>query len=382
MDNLLGSYIEHDFGIEIELTGEYPEALLKEDIISYFVWLNFDKKASTEWDSVYLRMFDRAMIDFPGQFERGFKEGIPLEAYPPLSTREHWRCRGLKLYNRILVLEILERRGIIAPYSRIVCHSPKFISVETDRKPVTPRGETEDTGDIPAFVLDETVKAADKGAEPRRISNPNTLFRFVNKPKVVKVRSKTQIRHKGESCDTGDNFRQPSEKTNRNDDTVSTRTRFPGGSIRSAEFVPLIDTATFPEGFSDFKKALDILQDKNWDWNVQVTFRNCETSSIIERDRVCAIVHISSGSIGSRFIFEFNRLEYSSSSTLIVIPSWGYADRYESVDKHLSIVVKNSFHWNIYRLRQNREFEYLLLRHVTGQTVEAWAERLIKKLIY
>ncbi|NPV02659.1 MAG: hypothetical protein HPY53_14900 [Brevinematales bacterium] len=198
----------------------------------------------------------------------------------------------------------------------------------------------------------------------------------------MKIKNKSKTRHTGDINESPDNNPQRDFKVERDNNILSTRTSFHGGTVRSAEFLPIINIPVYPKGLTDFKKAIGIIQDRNWDWRIEATFREFDTKSIIECERRCAIVHISGGNIGSRFIFEFNRSEFESVSTLLVKPFYYFPNPQEVINHHLSLIVKNTFHWDVYRLRQNREFEYLLLRHVTDQTIEAWAERIMKKLFF
>jgi hypothetical protein len=320
----LDCFIESSFSyrskLKLHLTDEYHQKLLNDDAISYFVWLKFNFAAVKAWTSVYKNMVLDA-TQTPGQdVVSEFKRGIPIRVIPPVNDSSKWTFRGLQYNNHRLILELLFRSDLEAPFQDIEVFHPRLDRSESDgsiRYKKDPNKEPSDNQDI---ELETSGEAANRKKNHNIIEQPPTMFSFMIKPRIYKKRKIAFSKHTGETVLIGADNEIKNYSVTAQDWTQE-------GKTPQIEFSSLQQVdASLAKGLEDFLKLIEYIQ-MNYR-KLIISYRIITLpymSSFAQYAdgsyRTIALVKIAHLGLTPSFIIEVARADGWSISTLIIKPS-------------------------------------------------------------
>ncbi len=381
----IDSYFSNRDRLTLNFKDEFPLNLMKDDIISYFVWLKFDKAASRSWDSVYRSLLLDASKK-SGNSTDEFRKGIPIRVMPPMNSTSVWTFRGLAYKNHRLILDLLYRSDLNMPFNTIECYHPRTEKMETDNKPRYTKDPEKKPLDNEDVELDTTGQGSEKQPNLNTVEQPPILFGFKKRPKIFKKSRKTRNVHTGKVIVIGTKKDDDGNENN----VGTTQDWVLGGNIPQIEFsiLKMVDIS-LSKGLDDFLKMLEYIQTQQKDLTLSLSivplpqlksFSCYEDGSI----RTCAIVHIERQGHMPCYILEVSRADQWSISTLIIKPvkreNTDIQQFEELIHRLLRNMVENGGHWDRDQFRKETGYLFDTAKHITEQLTIRWAERIVEKL--
>lgn len=383
LECFIESYTESRGSLSVNLSEEYDRKLLNDDALSYFIWLRFNKQALRSWNSVYKNI----MLDASKKsYDIGLKlrKGVPIRVMPAHSGVSTWTFRGLQYKNHCLILELLHRSDLEIPFYVVECFHPKLERLEADEKPRYVKDPTKKPLDNENIELDTTGDASERHTNNNIIEQPPVMFSFKNKPKIYRKSNKKRKVHTGDIIVIG------TGKYVENKNVGTTQDWVLGGSIPQIEFegLKMVDMSIC-KGLEEFVRLVAHLQVNYKNLNLSYCFiplpplkgfSYYEDGSI----RSCAVVQISRDDHIPCYLFEISRADDWSISTLVVKPikaEFSGALEFDSFTQRLLIdLVNNNGHWDREFFRKENNYVYETAKHISGQPIIRWAERIYEKL--
>lgn len=383
LECFIENYTESKGRLSVNLSEEYGRKLLNYDAISYFIWLRFNNQAQRSWNSVYKNiMLDASKKS--NDISSELRKGIPIRVMPAHSGVSTWTFRGLQYKNHCLILELLHRSDLEIPFYIIECFHPKLERLEADGKPRYVKDPTKKPLDNENIELDTTGDAAEKHTNNNIIEQPPVLYSFKHKPRIYRKSNKKRKIHTGDVIVIG------TGKDGENDNKGTTQDWVLGGSIPQIEFngLKMVDM-NIGKGLEEFFRLIAHLQINYKNYNLMFSviplpslksFSYYEDGSI----RPCAVVQIYQDGHIPCFLIEIGRADDWSISTLVVKPiKTEFADIqiFESFTQQLLVnLVNNSGHWDRELFRKENNYLFETAKHISGQPLIRWAERVVEKL--
>lgn len=78
----------------LALSNEIKGSLISNNTASYLAWLKYDCYAYKAWNSVYNKVFSKAVIDNPFKPVEELQKGTYIELVPPVGKGSKWTVRG------------------------------------------------------------------------------------------------------------------------------------------------------------------------------------------------------------------------------------------------------------------------------------------------
>ncbi len=375
LDFFIESYNINNKNLEITLTPDFPKILLRDDAISYFTWLRFYEKGYNAWCSVYRNIYIEAIRRY-GDPRKGFSYGIPVVTDPPVIPGEIWRYRGLKYNDIFLILELIERKRLVHPFSEIKYKSPNLIQPVFEDVPDGNNKNGSVSDGFPEIFPDETGEDANRWEKTVKVTSGHLGASFKRAPIVIKIRDRDNKYKARKTSQEG-----PSNVSPELIGTVRDWTR--GGQIRSIEFLSFDRLAdkTFP-GLEDFLDVIDYIRKKHKNWEISITFINLYSKKRISSDgRICTVVRIDGSDIGTCYLVEINRINGESASTLVFQFRFEINDYSNVIIDNLNMLADKYFHWNTAFLNRQEGLKYKFVKHVKGQSIEDWGRRIEEIII-
>lgn len=383
LDYFIESYNEYNSRLSITLSEEYNRKLLNDDSISYFIWLRFNMYARKSWNSVYKNMLLDASKR-SGDIAAEFKKGVPIRVIPPHSGYSTWTFRGLTYKNHCLILELLHRSDLAIPFTRIECFHPKLERLEADRKPRYVKDSTKKPLDGDSIELDTTGQASEKHTNNIIIEQPPVMYSFKYKPRIFRKSNKTRRIHTGDVIVIG------TGKDGESDNVGTTQDWVLGGNIPQIEFsgLKMVDVS-LSKGLEEFLRLIEHIQKfyKNLSLSLSIislpplkSFSYYEDGGL----RSCAVVQITQNGHIPCYLIEVGRADEWSISTLVVKPvkteHSGVQAFGDFTQRLLINLVNNNGHWDREFFRMENNYVFETAKHISGQPIIRWSERIIEKL--
>ncbi|MDF2985213.1 MAG: hypothetical protein K0R50_723 [Eubacterium sp.] len=384
LECFIENHTESGGRLSVYLSEEYDRKLLNDDAISYFIWLRFNKQAQRSWNSVYRNIIIDASKK-SNDISSELRKGIPIRVMPAHSGASTWTFRGLQYKNHYLILELLHRSDLEIPFYIVECFHPKLERLEADGKPRYVKDPTKKPLDSENLELDTTGEAAEKHTNNNIIEQPPVMYSFKNKPRIYRKSNKKRKVHTGDVIVIG------TGKDSENNNVGTTQDWVLGGSIPQLEFdgLKMVDMSIC-KGLEEFFRLIAHLQINYSNFNLSFSviplpplksFSYYEDGSM----RSCVIVKISREGHIPCYIIEVGRADDWSISTLVVKPMKSeFPDirTFESFTQRLLIdLVNNSGHWDREFFRKEDKYIFETAKHISGQPIIRWAERIVEKII-
>lgn len=384
LDNFIESFFVDGDRLEINLNEEYPITLLNDDIVSYLAWLKFDNSTSESWSSVY----NNLLLDTSEKNINAIGEpqnDIFIRVMPPMSDNSIWTFRGLSYKNHILILELIYRSNLNIPFKAIEYYHPRLEKIETDNKPRYIKDPDKKPLGGEDIELDNSGQGSEKRSNLNTVEQPPIWFGFRNKPRIYKKRSKTRNVHNGKTVIIGERKDEGSDSN-----TGTTQDWVRGGKIPQIEFSILkMADISLSKGLEDFILVFNHIRTLHKDWNMSLSIVNLpplkkfsyyEDGSL----RTCAIICVERHGELPCYLLEVSRADRWSISTLIIKPARSEVGKVEVAERLiqelLTSMVNHGGHWDTEQFRSKREYIFEAAKHVSGQPVIRWAERIVEKL--
>lgn len=387
IDTLIESYKGDGDILEFNLTEEYPRQLLQDATLGYLAWLKFDKAAAYSWNSVYSNILKKAAILYPSYPTNAFRKGIPIEVRPPMNGKSIWTYRGVSHGSSTLILELLFRSELNAPYSHVFCNHPSMERIETDDKPRGARVD-KDGRDEQEVNLDDKGQPAKKQENQTMVEQPPMMFSFKNNLQIIRIHNKKRTVHTGEP----DVVKTESGRDREIDalELISATTQDweIDADIAPIEFRTLEMVKTDPnKALEKFLMVINLLKKKRptlsiWFSVIYIPYGKSFSLHSNGYRRTCAIAKVTRPGFMPCYIIEVDRSDGWSISTLFVSPISSIVDNeFEGIlDAILKSLVSNNGHWDNKFFKRQTDVMFGTLKHISGWTNTKWLEKITRKL--
>lgn len=372
---------------EIDLSNEFPRKLLKSHIVGYFVWLRENAKASYEWNAVYRNLLLTAYDMAPVLPALALSSGVPIRALPPISVDCSWKFYGRKYKENYFIQELIYHDGVDLKYTFIKYNHHTQENVNKIHKPKTertisknkPKKNTE-------TIIDKNKLPSSRRKTVTSVEQPNVMFRFNEFIICEKVKKGTR------NVNTGEYKKTPSrsnDNTGKRTGVGTTQDWTLEGKLNCIEFNTLELVKDNPQrGLERFFKVLMHIKKyiSKLDFEISVTYLPSE-STFTRNDngckRTCAVVKVYKEKVLQCYILEFSRTDEWPVSTLYIWPL--FPDYYDkdfeyTATRLLNCAIDNAGHWNSEALNNESGFRFDMTKHVSGQSIERWAEIVVEKV--
>ncbi|MEK4353362.1 Tn7-like element transposition protein TnsE [Paenibacillus sp. FSL R5-0475] len=344
-------------------------------------WIYLDPQMNTMWNSVYQRLFSRAIAESPTNPKKVFRKGTPLDVELPSTGPIELMVRGDQFINMVLVKEIMGFAGFTHPANEIDFwhHSKKRQeSVFGDRRLRIPDQSKNDD-----VIINDNSEHAKEDTNQDVIEAPPTFMKFINHPIVRTQKKSVKQTHAGDDVVVntgrgGKSLDQPRQ--------VSVQDSIVGGDtppidFQTLEMVPISEAI----GLEDFFKMIALLKEMTL-YSIRMSivrippgkrFSICPNGA----RRTCAIVQVSN-SMFTKYILEVARPDDWSISTLVIEPLQDITLKVMEYEiKHLmdGLVQKNG-HWDRYLLDNFIRLNVEKVKHYQNDTIRDWVHRIVAKL--
>lgn len=373
----------------IEFTDELPRNVVCDETAAYLAWLKYDLYANKSWNSIYNKVFSKAIEKSPYSAVAEFQRGTYIEVLPPIGRGTKWTFRGITVGKDTLILELLSRTNLYMKFDNIYYSHPSLINPElsNERKLIKidkSRGkENQDQAN-----LDQSGEPSKKDGVQPTTNHISIGFSFSKNPTLKKVRKKNEKLRTGIPVD--DASIRAGIGNGDDEGTVSTQDWVYGGKIKPIEFKTLeLVRDGIIKGLEGFLKVIEYI-DQNYNGfrlslNLFYVPKGKAFSSYPDSmRRNCAIVKIERKNKLPCYILEIGRADGWSISTLIV---YQLTERIleEEIEEMLSGLfnglISNNGHWDKQSIEREIRFRFDMLKHVSGQEMHRWSSRILNKML-
>lgn len=368
--------------LHFHLGTRVPNTMANESNARHMSWIYLDPQMSAMWNSVYQKLFSRAVAESPTNPKKAFRKGNPLDVELSSTGPIELIVRGDQFMNMVLVKEIVGFAGFRHPATEIDFwhHSKKRQeSVYGDRRLRTPNQFKNDD-----VIINDNSEQAKEDTNQDVLEAPPTFVKFINFPVVRTQKKNVKQTHAGDDVVVntgrgGKSLDQPRQ--------VSVQDSIVGGDtppldFQSLEMVPISEAI----GLEDFFKMITLLKEMT-SYSIRMSivrippgkrFSICPNGT----RRTCAIVQVSN-SVFTKYILEVARPDNWSISTLILDPS--NLIHLESIERTITQLldglVQKSGHWDQYILSLCAGTHIEKLKHYHNDNPRDWAIKLKGKLL-
>lgn len=372
----------------IDFNSSYPAKMVNNESVYHYVWLKYNKLANNAWNSVFNNVFKSAVENSPLEPVTDLKKGTYLEVPPPIDKDCRWVFRGITHGNSTLIFELLSIQGIDMPdFEKVIYSHPSLYNPEPVDEPKTKRNAIREREKTEEYQLDDSGEPSKKDTDQPAIDVPATLFGFNRKPKMIKWRKRPQKLRTGEPAEErgGTGGQLEGEET-----LVTTQDWALEGEIQPIEFNALEVVRENPQrGLEKFFKVIGYIKNhyKSLDLALTVVYLPYMSAFSVCPDgyrRTCAIVRVSREGQVPCYIIEVGRPDEWPVSTLFM---WLISGNFDAgiIDKTiyrlLQKLSENNGHWDFEFLNQQLNFKFDIGKHVQGQTVIRWMDRIVEKIL-
>ena len=380
--NGLDSFVEKDSIrgniLEIHMTEEYNVRLINDEIISYFIWLKYDKAASKSWNDVYKNLFLKTKAS-----NKPFRQDTQIMTMPPINGSSTWTFRGIEYYNHILILELMYRSDLEIPFKNILFHHPSLKRNENDAQPRFIKNPLKNSSDDKDIELANTEQGSRNVTCKKVIEQPPIMFSFKRNANLYKRYTERRKTHSGAIIEIGTKNKNASN-------TGTTQDWVHNGKTEQVEFstLKMVETSLLKglEEFVEIIKHIE-LNYKRIKISINViqlpqlkNFSKYEDGSI----RTCAVVKIHKENRMPSLILEIGRADFWSVSTLIIKSLKSeYSDEQATarlVNDVLKNLVENNGHWDKELFKKEDRYMFDTVKHFSKQTVARRAEVIMRKI--
>ncbi len=367
----------------LALSSEIKGSLISNNTASYLAWLKYDYYANMAWNSIYNNVFSKAVLDNPFKPVEELQKGTYIELMPPVGNGSNWTVRGIGIGKDILILEILSKTNLYMPFNEILYTHPSLTSAEysdDNRNSRIVRNQY----DRDVIDLETTGKGANKTQEEDIVDSISIGFGFDKSPYLEKLRQKNQKTNMGDYSinATTRNFDQYCLTSG----VGTTQDWIRGGEVKPLEFTslePMEDGAT--KGLEDFLVVVNYLFEKHVNLEVSINIILIPEGKVFSyypnrERRNCAIVKITRSGKLPCYIIELGRADDWSISTLLLyqlVADKSPIDIERFIKNLLEELVNNSGHWNKQSLDKEVCYRYDMVKHISGQNLLYWRDRLL-----
>ncbi|MEK5435241.1 MULTISPECIES: Tn7-like element transposition protein TnsE [Paenibacillus] len=363
-----------------DMSKRVPQRLATESNAQHMSWIYSDVRVRAMWDSVYQHIFSQAIKSSPQNPNAALKKGIPLNVdLPDLGPIEMY-VRGEKVFDYILVKEIIGFSGFRHPHKNIIFWHPSKKQIETRNGDKHVRLTSKPDND--EYILNDDSKDAKEDTNQDVLEAPPTFMRFSNSP-VVTTRKQNKKR-----SNTGSDIIVTTGRGGKNSgslEEVSTQDSAVGGDTPPIDFQTL-ETIPVTEAFGleSFFEMVHVLKETmSAKINLSVLrtphgkrFSTCPNGS----RRTCAVVQVVSVT-STAYIIEVARPDNWSISTLILKPNQELS--LKKIEQNIKLLleglVEKGGHWDQYVLDRCKGMEIEKVKHYRSDTNWDWANRLLHK---
>jgi hypothetical protein len=380
--NGLDSFVEkdsiHGSVLEIHMTEEYNVKLINDEIISYFVWLKYDKNASKCWNEVYKNLFLKTKSS-----NKPFKKDTQIMTMPPINGTSTWTFRGIEYLNHILILELIHRSDLELPFKHILFHHPSLKRSENDAQPRFVKNPLKNSSNDKDIELTNTEQGSRTATGKSVIEQPPTTFSFKSKGNIYKRYTEKRKTHSGAIIEVG-------TKTNNAGNTGTTQDWVRNGKTEQVEFsaLKMLNTSLL-KGLEEFVEIIKHIERNYKRIKISIdviqlpqlkNFSKYEDGSI----RTCAVVKIHRENRIPSLILEIGRADSWPVSTLIIKPLQSeYSDEQATgklVNDVLKNLVENNGHWDKEFFKKEGRYIFDTVKHFSKQTVARRAGGIMGKV--
>lgn len=370
----------------IDLTDEVPRRIVCNETAAYLAWLKHDVYANKAWNSIYNKVFSRAIEKSPYNAVSEFQKGTYMEVLPPAGKGTKWAFRGITVGKDTLILELLSRTNLYMPFDNIYYSHSSLVNPDaTSEQKIIKVIKSKNGLDEDIVSLDKHDEPSQKDSDQSVIEHISIGFSFNRNPKMKRVR-KRNLKLRTGSTDDAAQIRDI--EGIKRDEIASTQDWIYGGQIRPIEFKSLeIVKDGVIKGLEEFLKVVDYIDKNHRDIRVflnLVYIPKGRAFSLYPNGtrRNCAIVKIEREKKLPCYILEVGRADSWSISTLLVYQLITQISQ-EEVEVMLSELliglINNNGHWDKISFEKEIFFRYEVMKHVYGQSMLRWTERLIYK---
>lgn len=381
--NGLDSFVEKDSirggMLEIHMTEEYNANLINDEVISYFIWLKYNKVAARCWNEVYKNLFVNTKAS-----NAPFRHSTQIMTMPPISEASTWTFRGVEYLNHVLILELVFRSDIEIPFNYILFYHPSLKKNDNDAQPRFVKNPLKNSNNDKDIELANTEQGSQAATNKNVIEQPPIMFSFKRKPNVYRRKTESRKTHSGSIIEVG-------TRTNNTGNTGTTQDWVRDGKIEQVEFTALkMVEACLLKGLEEFVKIIQYIETSYKRIKISIDiiqlpqlkhFSKYEDGSI----RTCALVTINRENRMPCFILEIGRADFWSVSTLIIKPLQSEYTNKQSTGKLVNDVLKNlvenNGHWDKEFFRNESRYAFDTVKHFSKQTIARRAEGIMGKVI-
>lgn len=371
----------------IDFTDEVPRRIVCDETAAYIAWLKNDIYAKKAWNSIYNKVFSKAIQKSPYSAISELYKGTYIEVIPPIGKGSKWSYRGITVGRDTLILELMSRTNLYMSFDNIYYSHPSLVSPQVSSENKTVRVVKTNGNNSDTVNLDKTCEASKKDINQSVVEHISIGFSFNKNPRIKKVRLKNQKHRLGEA----DNaiLTRYFEELEGGDETATTQDWIYGGQIQPIEFKSLeIVRGGAVKGLEDFLKIIDYIDKNHKEYRLSLNLvyipkgKSFSTYPDGTR-RNCAIVKIERVNKLPCYVLEVGRADGWSISTLIMhqlTKNITQVEVEEVLSNTLNGLVNNNGHWDKQSVVQEVQFRIDMMKHVSGQGIYRWTERFIIKL--
>lgn len=367
--------------LHFHLGTRVPNTMANESNARHMSWIYLDPQMNTMWNSVYQKLFSRAIAESPTNPKKGLRKGTPLDVELPPTGPIELMVRGDQFINMVLVKEIMGFAGFTHPANEIDFwhHSKKRQeSVFGDRRLRIPdRFKNED------IIINDNSEHAKEDTNQDVLEAPPTFMKFINYP-IVRTRKKSvKQTHAGDdvvvNTGRGGKSQEQPKQVSVQDSIVGGDT--PPIDFQTLEMVPISEAI----GLEDFFKMVALLKEMT-SYSIRMSivrippgkrFSICPNGA----RRTCAIVQVISPFF-IKYILEIARPDSWSISTLVFHSPKDISLKTieNEVNRLLDGLVQKNGHWDRYILNQCDSLLVEKIKHYQNDSIRDWTQRTIDKL--
>lgn len=368
--------------LHFHLGTRVPNTMANESTARYMSWIYLDPQMNTMWNSIYQRLFSRAIAESPTNPKKTFRKGVPLLVELPSTGPIELMVRGDQFINMVLVKEIVGFAGFTHPATEIDFwhHSKKRQeSIFGDRRLRIPNQSKNDD-----IIINDNSEHAKEDTNQDVLEAPPTFVKFINYPIVKTLKKNVKQTHAGDdivvNTGRGGKSRDQPRQVSVQDSIVGGDT--PPIDFQTLEMVPISEAI----GLEDFFKMIALLKEMT-SYSIRMSIVRIPPGkqfSVCPNGvrRTCAIVQVSN-SMFTKYIIEVARPDDWSISTLVLQPL--QCVTLKSVEGEIILLLeglmRKSGHWDQNVLNQCRKMSIDKLKHYQSDTRRDWVLRLANKIV-
>lgn len=377
--------------LSVTLSHEIPQAIIKPAQVTHLLWVYYDELARNCWESVYNKLFMKAIKMNPIDSVTMLSNGLPLEVLPPLLGKCWMKFTGTTRENYCLIHEILEIYGFPElPYEKINYIHPSF------KKDATENKGTKQKSGVPvknkgSFKQDSTRRKVKTNKNQPVAKVPETVFGFSKLPNLKRqnlssnvIASEQKLENNVQTQRTGTSSFISKEKK----ESVGTDESYVGGSVSPVEFLGLkLILSEDKNGLTNFFETIDHVAELNPKLSITRKIYNLPSDfsfcSYKDTKRNVAIIYVVQEDIQPVYIIEVARPDRWAVSTILIqfSPKINNRDKINQILLDMiNEMITNNGHWQMDKIRQSSDLTFIRVRHFKDDSPKTRAIEILQKL--